>query len=408
MEVAMRRVARFAIVRHWALNLLSVWLLLLFTCGAWAGNNARLPSGADSDFEVQFEHFDGFGYPMHVVHRGNSVSELPRAERPLDVHYSWHGDHTLDEFLARTNTTGFIVLKGGKIVYEHYFMSADQNSRLFSFSVAKSFTSTLVGLAIADGKIESVNQPVTRYLPELKGSGYQAASIQDLLEMSSGAKFSHNLDDPKSDSNVMANVVAQGDGKVRDFLKSITSAEPPGVKFAYNDGNAQVLGWLVTRVTGQSLADYMSQKLWQPLGMEQDATWMADSDGPQGLEAAASCLNATLRDYARFGLLFLNKGDWRGRQIVPTQWVEEATSPQRSQVRSGQVLRGTPLGYGYLWWTLPGSDHAFSAWGRYQQFIYVNPAHGVVIVKTSAYKPDDTTLETLVAFEAICSKLESP
>jgi CubicO group peptidase (beta-lactamase class C family) len=108
---------------------------------------------------------------------------------------------------------------------------------------------------------------------------------------------------------------------------------------------------------------------------------MADSDGPQGLETAACCVNATLRDYARFGLLFLNNGNWKCRQIVPEQWVEEATNPQRSQVRSGQVLPGTPLGYGYLWWTLPSSDHVFGAWGLYQQFIYVNPTHGVVIVK---------------------------
>lgn len=408
MGVAMRRFARFAIVRYWALNLCSVLLPLFFTCGSWAANDPHLPSAADYEFELQFEHFDGLGYPMHVVHRGKTVSELPRAERPLDVHYSWQGDHTLGEFLARTNTTGLIVLKAGKIVYERYFMSADQNSRLLSFSMAKSFTSTLVGMAIADGKIESVNQPVIRYLPELKGSGYEAASIQDLLEMSSGAKFGNDLDDPKSDPNVMWTGATQGDGKVKDFLKSITRAGPPGRTFAYSDGDAQVLGWLVTRVTGQSMADYMSQNLWQPLGMEQDATWMADSDGKQGLETAACCLNAILRDYARFGLLFLNKGNWRGRQIVPEHWVEEATNPRRAHVLSGRVLPGTPLGYGYLWWTLPGGEHAFSAWGLYQQFIYVNPAHGVVIVKTSALKPYNNPMETFTAFEAICQALGGP
>jgi CubicO group peptidase (beta-lactamase class C family) len=142
----------------------------------------------------------------------------------------------------------------------------------------------------------------------------------------------------------MWNHAMEGDGKVRDFLKSITSAEPPGPKFAYNDGNAQVLGWLVTRVTGLSLADYMSRKLWQPLGMEQDATWMADSDGPQGLETAACCLNASLRDHARFGSLFLNRGNWRGRQIVPGQWVEEATNPQRPRLDPGKSFQERPLG----------------------------------------------------------------
>lgn len=246
-----------------------------------------LTPGAESQFEFEIEHFDLFGYPMHVVHRGSTVSELPRAELPLDVHYQWNGDHTLEELLARTDTTGFIVLQNGKIVYERYFMAANQNSRFLSYSVTKSFTSTLVGLAIADGKIASVNQPVIRYLPELQGSGFEGASIEDLLEMSSGVKFSQNLDDPASDIYTLGRISEQGDGKVRDFLKSITSAGPPGRTFAYNDANAQVLGWLVTRVTGQSLADYMSKKLWQPLGMEQDATWMADGDGTQGLEGGS-------------------------------------------------------------------------------------------------------------------------
>lgn len=168
------------------------------------------------------------------------------------------------------------------------------------------------------------------------------------------------------------------------------------------------------RVTGESLADYLSQKIWQPLGMEQDATWVTDR-GPDAMEAAYCCLNVTLRDFARFGLLFMNKGKWNGRQVVPEQWIAQATTPHGRQVQPGNLWSGFPLGYGYQWWTSRGNEHAFSAIGLYQQFIYVSPADGVVIVKTSASvadytKPDfaATTLETFAVFEAICQALRGP
>jgi CubicO group peptidase (beta-lactamase class C family) len=398
-------ITRRGFVASGALKLVLFSLAIFLSRPSLAGDQAPLTSGAESQFEFGFEHYDAYGYSMHVVHRGDSVSTLPRAERPLDVHYEWAGNHTLDELLARTNTTGFIVLKDGKIVYERYFMAANENLRFLSASVAKSFTSTLVGLAIAGGKIASVRRPVTEYLPELKGSGFDGASIQDLLEMSSGVNFTEDPENPKSDGNVIWRSTIAGDDRLTDYTKSMKSIENPGSSFAYQSVNSQVLGWLVTRVTGQSLADYMSWKIWRPLGMEQDALWATDSDE---MEAAFCGLNATLRDYARFGLLFANKGKWNGRQIVPEEWVAEATIPHGLQVQSGRLYRGGALGYAYQWWTVPGVDHAFSALGLRQQFIYVNPAHDVVIVKTGAYKHDDTTNETLVAFEAICSALESP
>ena len=384
-----------------ALKLSLFSLVILFARPSWAGN--ALTSGDESQFEFGFEHYDAWGNAMHVVHRRGPISTLPRAERSLKVHYEWGGaDHTLDELLARTDTTGFIILKDGKIVYERYFMAGNEKVRFLSASVAKSFTSTLVGLAIADGKIASVRRPVTDYLPELKGSGFDGVSIQDLLEMSSGVNFTEDPDNPNSDGYVFLHTTVGGDRKLTDYAKSMKSIEIPGRTWVYQSINTQVLAWMVTRVTGQSLADYLSRKIWQPLGMEQDALWATDSDG---MEAAFCCFNVTLRDFARFGLLFANNGKWSGRQIVPEGWVAEATTPHGLQVQPGR-LRGSPLGYAYQWWTVPGVDHAFFALGFGQQFIYINPGHGVVIVKTSASSPDNTTLETLIAFEAICSTLE--
>ncbi len=352
-------------------------------------------------------------FPSHVVNRGGPVSELPRAERELGgVRYRWNGsEHTLDEILARTYTTGFLVIKDGTIVYERYFGGADQNSSFTSWSVAKSFTSTLVGLAMADGKIANLDLPVSQYLPELKGSGYDGVPIRDLLEMSSGVKFTEAYQDPSSSVEVMwRRTMDEESERLNDFAITVGRAEPPGQKFVYRSIDTQVLGWLVRQVTGQSLADYLSQKIWVPMGMEKEATWLTDRPGPDGMEAAYCCLNATLRDYGRFGLLFLGKGKWRGQQIVPEQWVEQATVAQARQDQPGRLYAGYPLGYGYQWWTFPGPDHAYSAEGVNFQFIYVNPRDRVVIVKMSAFPTpwnNRLELETFAAFDAICAAIQT-
>ncbi len=381
---------------------------LAFVSPSWADSGSPHPADQQAKLAYHLQHFgDAFGYARHVVRRGDSVSALPRAERPMNLHYRWRGDQTLDDFLARTGTTGFLVLKDGKIVSERYFMGAEKKSLFMSESVAKSFTSTLVGLALADGKIQSVDRPVTDYVPELKGSGFEGVSIQDLLEMSSGVNFTEEYTNPASDINVFWHSTIVGNASANDFAKSLQSAGPPGRVFVYQSIDTQVLGWMVRKVTGESLADYLSRKIWQPLGMEQDATWVTDR-GPEAMEAAYCCLNVTLRDYARFGLMFLNKGKWNGRQVVPEQWVAQATTPHGPQVQPGNLYSGFPLGYGYQWWTFPGYDHAFSARGLYQQYIYVSPADGVVIVKTSANVAGDPAIETFAVFQAICQALRSP
>lgn len=181
-------------------TIFAFWLAFVSVCPSWADSGTSHPTDPQADLAYHLQHFgDAFGYARHVVHRGDSVSELPRAERPLNVHYRWgvwRGDQTLDDFLARTGTTGFLVLKDGKIVSERYFMGANEKSLFMSESVAKSFTSTLVGLALADGKIQSVDRPVTDYVPELKDSGFEGVSIEDLLEMSSGINFTEEYTDP--------------------------------------------------------------------------------------------------------------------------------------------------------------------------------------------------------------------
>jgi CubicO group peptidase (beta-lactamase class C family) len=357
-----------------------------------------------------FRHMDQI-FPYHVVYRAGPVSELPRADRPLGrVNYQWKGaTHTLGELLRQTKTTGFLVIKNGSIVKESYFTGASESSTFTSMSVAKSFTSTLVAFALADGKIKSLDDPITDYVPELKGSGYDGVAIKAILQMSSGVRFTERyVPGHYSDMDLMfeRGIIDESE-PLNDYLKTLPRVLPPGTRFFYKGADTQALGWLVRRVSGESLADYLSDKVWQPMGMERDAFWNTDAPGSDGMEAAFTCLNATLRDFGRFGLMFLHHGRWNGKQIVPVDWVKQATTPEGPQVQPGKLIKRSTLGYGYQWWTFP-DDGAYSAEGIYFQFIFVNPKENLVIVKTSAYdRPWDPDFEgqTYAAFWAIARAL---
>lgn len=346
-------------------------------------------------------------FPYHVIARGGPVAALPGGGQKLEVTYNFKGKRqTLDDLLARSRTQGFLVIKDGTIVDERYFSGADGNTKFTSWSVAKSFTSTLVGLALADGKIKSLDDPVTDYLPELKGSGYDGVPIKDLLEMSSGVKFTEDYGDNKSDVQIMWNkTMTQQSESLGEYAKTLGRAEKPGTKFVYRSVDTAVLGLLVKRVTGMPLATMLSERIWKPLGMEQNATWLTDGPGPDATEDGYCCINATLRDYGRFGLLFLHDGKIGDKQIVPASWIKAATNPQSPQVGWGKLFPGDPGAYGYQWWLIyPGAGHAYSAEGVFFQFIYVSPKYNMVIVKTSAYDDfwdDQLGIEQLVAFDAI-------
>ncbi|HVA76797.1 MAG TPA: serine hydrolase [Candidatus Binataceae bacterium] len=353
-----------------------------------------------------FRNMDAF-FPYHVIKRGGPVAELPGMSQKLEVSYKFKGKRrTLDDLLARTRTQGFLVIKDGKIVDERYFNGANDKTKFTSWSVAKSFTSTLVGLALADGKIKSLDDPITEYLPELKGSGYDGVPINDILEMSSGVKFSEEYGIDSSDVMIMWDkTMTEQSQTFAEYASSLGRSEKPGSKFVYRSVDTAVLAMLVKRVTGKPLAQMLSERIWQPLGMEQDATWLTDRAGSNALEAGDCCINATLRDYARFGLLFLHDGKAGDRQLVPAAWVTAATNPQSRQVGWGHLFPGDPGAYGDQWWLIyPGAGHAYSAEGVFFQFIYVCPKYNMVIVKTSAYDDfwdDQLGIEQLVAFDAI-------
>ena len=343
-------------------------------------------------------------FPSKPIAKSSIPYKLRENMRELNVSYKFGGkSHQMSEMLDRTSTTGILVVKNDVIVYENYFRGNSANARNTSWSMAKSFISGLVGIAIAEGKISSVNDPITKYVPELIDSGYNNVPIKHVLQMSSGVRFNEGYSNPKSDINQLMSKLflhlRPMDRVIADFPSEFAS----GKKFQYMSLDSHVLGLLLRRATGKSITDYFQEKLWQPLGAESDASWLTDL---YGTEITFCGLNATLRDYAKFGLLYLHEGKLNGKQILSEQWVKESITPDRPdlQANATDAKEYAGFGYQYQWWIPPDTNGDFVAMGHRGQFIYVSPKHQVVIVKTSAAEKSLTSeirLETIALFRAI-------
>ena len=293
----------------------------------------------------------------------------------------------VNDFVADSYTHGLMVVKAGEIVTEQYYLEDKADKQHISFSVAKSFVSALFGIAIKEGYIDSVEQQVTDYVPELMGSGYEGVRIKDVLQMSSGVKFNEDYGDFFSDINRFSRAIAFGTS-LDDFCASLDREREPGTFHHYVSIDTQVLGMILTRATGTSLSDYLEQKIWQPMGMQDAAYWLSDE---QGMELALGGLNITLRDYAKFGWMYLHQGRWlnaRGEsmQIVPQQWVFDSIKPDAPHLQAGEnnPASSSADGYGYQWWIPAGANDEFMARGIYGQYIYIDPDQELVIVKNSA------------------------
>jgi CubicO group peptidase (beta-lactamase class C family) len=315
-------------------------------------------------------------YRSATVKRGDYVHPLPKADRTLTVSYRGrNGDYwRLDDHMKAYNVSGLMVVKDGKVLLERYGLGRKPEDRWISFSVTKSFTSTLVGAAIQDGKIRSLDDPVTQYVPQLAGSAYAGVTLRQLLTMSSGVRWNESYSDPDADVARYTTAIQEpGVNPIVSYMRSLPRANKPGTKFHYNSGETDLVGIVVSNAVGMSLSQYASAKLWQAYGMERDATWMIDLAGH---ERGGCCLSMTLGDYARFGQFMLDGGIARGRQILPTGWIAQATSPQ---ITDG----ATSPGYGYFWWL--GQGGAYYASGIFGQSITVIPDERLVIVVNSAW-----------------------
>jgi CubicO group peptidase (beta-lactamase class C family) len=365
-----------------------------------------------------FEQYDNFSRVTQFF----PVSTMPKSQRPyrfpvgepaaLPTEFAYKGVTTnVAEFLKETDTSALLVLKDGKVRHESYYLTGGPNTHWLSWSVAKSFISALVGIAVHEGHIASIEQPISKYVPALVGSGYDGVRIKDVLQMSSGVSWDETYANPFSDVNRFGLTLFLG-GSLDAFTASLRRARPPGTYNHYNSADTHALGMLLTKATGRSVTDYMREKLWEPLGMENSGHWLLDD---HGMEMVFGGLNATARDYAKLGELYRLGGRWQGQQLVPEAWVKASVTPDAPHlIREPNPDDIYPAGYGYQWWVPASTEGEFAAIGIYNQFIYVNPTRDVTIVKLSAFSGyalgwDERAfreLQSLELFRTIAQRLE--
>lgn len=312
-----------------------------------------------------------------IIAAGGKVHPLPQGA-PLNVGVD------VDAYMKEQRTAGLIILQDGKIRLEKYGLDfgPEPGRRWTSFSVAKSFTSTLVGAAIKDGFIKSIDDRVSDYIPDLKGSVYDDVTIKQLLTMTSGVQWNEDYADPKSDVAMFdAHKAEPGVDTTVSYMRKLKRGVPPGTKWVYNTGETNLIGVLVISATKKNLADYLSEKIWRPFGMEQDASWIL---GSTGHEISGCCVQASIRDFARFGLFMQEGGMADGKQVLPDGWIAGATARHFDT-----HLSELNFGYGYQWWVL--EDGAYTAMGIFGQGIFIDPKRKLVIASNSnwPYATDD-------------------
>jgi len=332
-----------------------------------ASGTALSAGGTDAQI-IRFRNWASL-YPTREIRAGSYQLELPRNEVDFsDLRYTVADQSfSIDYFMLHNHVGGLLVIKNGSIKLERYGLGNTEDSLWVSYSMSKSATSMLLGAAIQDGYIASVDDKVTDYLPRLKGSSYDEASLKDVLQMASGVEWDEDYGDPNSD------VATYPSGEVIELLRFLGNKErvaEPGDVFNYNTGETDLVGAIVRAAIGNNLATYIENKIWQPFGMESDANWATHGNGG---ERGGCCMNATLRDYGRIGMFAMNGGVLiDGTRVVPQGWMQESTTSSKGNA-----------GYGYLWWLLEGP--AFQAIGIYGQGIYINPETETVIAVLSAW-----------------------
>jgi CubicO group peptidase (beta-lactamase class C family) len=342
--------------------------------GSWYSNPYRVGS---------WSAMDKVGVPVRNVARGGAVAPLAAASQAADIHYRYRNiAYTLDEYLERRRVTGLLVLKNGEVVAERYRYARTPQARFLSFSMAKSVTSLLVGIALDKGLIASLDDPAEKYVAALAGSGYGGTSIRNLLRMSSGLKFTENYDGNDDIARLSRSISGSGPRPVPLLRTFNERLRPAGEKFVYATAETEVLGRVLTAATGRSMTELTSEWLWQALGAERDALWRVGVDGQ---ELAGSGFAATLRDWARLGRLLAEDGKVGGRQVVPLDYLLQATDATRQPPAFAPGTATPQLGYGYQFWLLPLKTRTFVLQGIHGQAIYVQPATGVVMVHTAVY-----------------------
>lgn len=322
------------------------------------------------------------------------VYQFEQADEPFhfqEIAYTWQGTPLraeLDSLLEGSGTTALVVVSDNQLVFEGYYNGASRSTLSTSFSVAKSFDSALIGIAVSEGFIQSVDDPIIVYLPELDGRGLEGVTIRHLLTMSTGIRYLNTQSiSPFYWMSDDARTYYMPDLR-KLTLRVVPSAEQPGEKFRYNNYHPLLEGMILERATGVTVSYYLQEKLWKPLGMQYPATWSVDSK-LNAFEKMASGLNARPVDFARFGQLMLEEGNWLGRQLIPQSWVRESTRPDADDNRQWLDFEEFKAGGGYYkyhWWGMhhPDGHFEYFAYGSHGQYIFICPLHRIVIVRNGS------------------------
>ncbi|MGB0799297.1 MAG: serine hydrolase domain-containing protein [Planktomarina sp.] len=361
-------------VFKWVIYILLATIVLLAAVALWKREDIKRLLAVNSLFSEEkivhnFSNMNGAFLNATLDRGAGPVSALPPSATEFDLTpdmQSWITDH---------NVTALVVLQGGETVYENYFLDTKDTDRRISWSVAKSFVSALMGILLEEGSIASIDDPVTKYVPDLAGSAYDQATIKDVLQMSSGVKFNEDYLDYDSDINKMDRTLGLG-GSMDAFAAGLSEmTRPAGTQFQYVSIDTHILGMVIRGATGRSVIDLLSEKVIQPLGLEADPYYVTDG---YGVAFVLGGLNLRTRDYARFGMMVAQDGYYNGQQIVPAAWIEASVKPTANVIN-----RAT--GYGYQWWIPHGfSENEVLARGIYDQFIYIDRARDIVIALNSA------------------------
>ena len=314
----------------------------------------------------------------NVIEAGGTAFPMPRGA-PISIPMN------VEMYMREQRTAGLVIIQDGKLRLERYGLGFDANGQWTSFSVAKSFTSTLVGAAIKDGFIKSIEDKVSDYIPNLKGSAYDAVSIKQLLTMTSGVRWNEDYEDKNSDVALFNEHKAEpGVDATVSYMRTLSREAPAGDKWAYKTGETNLIGVLVSSATGKTLSAYLSEKIWAPFGMEHNGSWLL---GSTGHEISGCCIQASTRDFARFGQFMLAGAQIDGKPVLPEKWIAAATTRQADIGHPGK-------GYGYQWWT--DDDGSFAAQGIFGQGIFIDPKRKLVIASNSNW-PKATDYDTVGA-----------
>jgi len=354
-----------------------------------------------------YSHFDKL-FPSRRVLRAPAPWTFKRAAEPT-LSYNFNSDRlSIADYLRRNPTTGLLIARDDTILYEHYQYARTDRDRFLSQSMAKTITAMLIGIAVSEGKIKSIDEAASAYVPGLANTEYGKTSIRDLLHMASGVSFTEYYNGIDDVTRLWVDLF---DGPGKDAITSVaqfnTRAAPPGTRWHYASAETEVLGLVLRAAIGKPITDYLGEKIWQQIGTEADASWIIDGTGQ---ETTFCCFNAVLRDYARLGRLLAHDGAWEGQQLIPKQWLLDATTVRPTEGYLAPRVASPFFGYGYQVWIFPGEQRRFALIGFGGQMILVDPASKLVMVHTAVrQKQSDRILnaETIALWLDVVEQLSN-